>query len=111
MKTFDRAALGMKIKQCREEMGLTQEEAAELCGISASYYGNIERGTKTMSIATLLSISAAFSVSFEYLLSDSIEREDRAIVNIIEEAKRSGTVQFKKYLKVIGALAVVADRL
>lgn len=111
MKTFDRYALGKKIKQCRDEMGLTQEEAAELCGISASYYSNIERGKKTMSIATLLSISTAFSVSFEYLLSDSIEREDRTIVHIIEKARRSGTSQFKKYLNVINALAVVADRL
>ena len=46
MNDINYSEIGNKIKQKRRELGYSQEELAELCGISASYIGHIERGSK-----------------------------------------------------------------
>ena len=35
--------IGERLRQQRKKMGMTQEETAELLGISSTYYGEIER--------------------------------------------------------------------
>ena len=78
MNTIDRYEIGRRLKKCREDLGLSQEEVAERCGISKSYYGNIERGKRAMSLDTLLSISSAYSVSADFLLREGMERPEEA---------------------------------
>ena len=46
MNDINYSEIGNKIKQKRRELGYSQEELAEICGISASYIGHIERGSK-----------------------------------------------------------------
>lgn len=111
MKKTYRYELGKKIRKCREDMCLTQEQAAELCGISPSFYSNLERGSRAMSLDTLMAISEAFSVSFDYLLGEVRELPERSLYSIIEEAKRSGDIQYEKYLRAIKALATAAEHL
>jgi len=111
MKKIDYYELGKRIRRCREELGLSQEAAAEQCGISPSFYSNIERGIKIMSLETFCSICSTFSVSADYLLSDELPQTDERILNILSEVKKSGNTQYEKYLKTISALAHVADHL
>lgn len=111
MKELDYYEIGRKIRKCREDMGLSQEAAAERCGISPSFYSNIERGIKIMSLETFFSICNVFSTSADYLLGDNTSNSDEVLLNILYEAKKSGTVQYEKYVKTIKALALVADRL
>ena len=65
--------LGMKIRQERLKRDFTQEQLSELCGISSSYIGIIERGDKKLSIETLVKIATILDVSIDYLLSDSLQ--------------------------------------
>lgn len=111
MKRIDYYEIGCKIKKCRTDMGLSQETAAERCGISLSFYSNIERGVKIMSLETFSSICNAFSISADYLLGDEVSNTDDVILNILSEAKKCGAIQYEKFLKTIKALASVADRL
>lgn len=111
MKSLDYYEIGKKIKKCREDLGLSQEAAAELCGISPSFYSNIERGVKIMSLETFTSICSAFSISADYLLNDRLPETDEILMNALSEAKKSGNIQYDKYLKTIKALAFVADQL
>lgn len=111
MKDIDYYELGKRIQLRRKELGLSQEAAAERCGISPSFYSNIERGIKIMSLETFVSICKAFSISADYLLSDELPDIDAVILNTLQEAKKSGTIQYEKYLRAIQALALVADRL
>ena len=111
MKDIDYYELGKRIQLRRKELGLSQEAAAERCGISPSFYSNIERGIKIMSLETFVSICKAFSISADYLLSDELPDIDAVILNTLQEAKKSGTSQYEKYLRAIQALAFVADRL
>ena len=111
MKELNYIEIGRRIKKTRINMGISQEAAAELCGLSPSFYSNIERGVKITSLNTFISICSAFSLSADYLLKDSLPNSDTNILNILSEAKKSGRVQYEKYIKAITALAEVVDQL
>lgn len=111
LNKLDYYEIGRKIRRFREELGLSQEAAAERCGISPSFYSNIERGVKVMSLETFVSICSAFSVSADYLLSDNLPESDEILLHSISEAKKFGSAQYEKYVRTIQALADVADRL
>ncbi len=69
---MDYAALGKRVRTRRKMMGLTQEALAEKLGISCSFVGHIERGSRKMSMETLIKISDIMGVSCDYLLQDSL---------------------------------------
>lgn len=111
MKNLDYYEIGKKIKMRRENLGLSQEDAAERCGISPSFYSNIERGVKIMSLETFVSICQAFSLSADFILSDDLPETDEVLLHCLSEAKNYGNVQYEKYIRTIKALANVADQL
>lgn len=111
MNKLDYYEIGKRIRKCREELGLTQEAAAEQCGISPSFYSNIERGIKVMSLETFVSICQAFSVSADYLLRDELPKNDPILLQSLSEAKKYGGQQYEKYTHLIQALVDVVDRL
>lgn len=51
---------------------MTQEQVAERSGISLSFLGHIERGTRKASLETLVSICNVLKVSPGVLLQDSL---------------------------------------
>ena len=72
MVTIDYKDLGKRVRELRRKMGLTQETLAEKCGISASFMGHIERGTRVASIETLVGLCNLLQVTPQYLLSASL---------------------------------------
>ena len=48
--------IGQRIRDKRESMSLTQENAAEIMDISLTHYKNIERGRASMSLTMLMTI-------------------------------------------------------
>ncbi len=64
------AKLGLKIKQCRNNLKITQEQLAEIIDLSQSYLGQIERGVRGVNLENLTKIANALNVSLDYLLSD-----------------------------------------
>jgi transcriptional regulator with XRE-family HTH domain len=73
--------IGNNLQQLRTEKGLTQEALAEKAGISTSFYANLERGNRGVSIAVLYDIAACLSVSVDYLL---YPKHDAACIRNIE---------------------------
>ena len=64
--------LGRRIKQQRVLAEMTQEKLAEKAGISLSFLGHIEHGTRKASIDTLVRLSNALKISPNVLLQDSL---------------------------------------
>lgn len=64
---IDYANMGKRIMERRKELRLTQEALAEQAGISASFMGHIERGSRITSLDTMLSICIALDVSMDYI--------------------------------------------
>ena len=65
--------MGKRIKQQRILARMTQEKLAEKAGISLSFLGHIERGTRKASLDTVVKICNALKVSPNMLLQDSLD--------------------------------------
>lgn len=68
--------LGNRIRECRRQKKMTQEQLAEATGISASFLGHIERGSRVASIETLVALCKALNVKSDYLLAASLNNFD-----------------------------------
>lgn len=60
--------IGARIKAYRKSMGISQEKLAEMIDVSPHYIYEIERGTKTMSLETFVTLSEALNLSTDYIL-------------------------------------------
>jgi len=63
--------LGKRVRKERQQLGWTQEDLAERCGMHPSYVGQVERGVKKISIASLEKLARALRVPPGSLLDDS----------------------------------------
>jgi len=63
-----RGTIGVTIRLARKGRGLTQEDVAELLGISAEFYARIERGHALPSVPTFHKIIRALDVSADTAL-------------------------------------------
>ena len=68
MTKQERVAIGQRLRQQRNHLGLTREQFAELADIGTGYYGQIEVGTSQMSIDTLIKVARTSRLSMEYIL-------------------------------------------
>ena len=67
---MDAKALGSNIHKYRLAKGLTQDAAAEKCGLSTNYFRQIELGHKVPRLETFLRIAEVLEVVF---LLDAVE--------------------------------------
>ena len=111
MKNIDYAAVGGRIRNARLDAGLSQSELAERCSLSVSLLGHIERGSRKMSLETLVAVCEALNLSADYLLQDELPGTDAVIGNIIASVKKQGSYQYDRYLTIIKALAEISDKL
>lgn len=70
--TFDKEALGQKIRNIRMQKNLLVHELAEKLNISPTHMSNIEHGRANTSIELILSIANFFAVSLDELFQDSL---------------------------------------
>ncbi len=88
--------LGLKIKQCRNKLGITQEEFSEYIGITQRQVSLIEIGKSFPRTDTLVKIAAFFNCSirdlfdFDYIqdISDLKVELSKIIENLSEEKLR-----------------------
>ena len=73
---MDYIDLGLKIRQLLRQKSMTQEQLAEMAGISPSFLGHIERGTRVASVDTLVALCNALEVTPDYLLSASLNQSN-----------------------------------
>lgn len=60
--------IGIRLRQRRKELNMTQEIAAEKADISFSFYGHIERGTRKLSMETFYKILKVLDCSADDIL-------------------------------------------
>ena len=64
--------IGKRIIKRRKQLGLSQEQLAELADVSPQMISTAERGSKSILSENLYKISKALNVSADYLLSGEI---------------------------------------
>ena len=100
-------AIGRRISARRQELRLTQEQAADVTGLSRPFYACIERGEKGVGADSLLKICTAFEISADYLLTGSMQPSERQYMNKLvsqlnEEQRRSALAIMENLLIACG---------
>lgn len=60
--------IGERCRYAREASGYTQEQLAELIGVSTQFLSDAERGVTGMSVSTIIRLCDVLSVSTDFLL-------------------------------------------
>ena len=91
---MDYKDLGSRVRAARRKNGLTQEKLAEKVGISPSFLGHIERGTRVASLETLVALCNELQVTPEYLLAASLHSFDHSMPEGLTEEERAKLSEF-----------------
>lgn len=80
---------GEKITAIRKEKNLTQEQFAELMGVSRQSVSKWELGVTFPDTEKLIKMSKLFSCSIDYLLKEEIENKDMNQLQESDNAKKN----------------------
>lgn len=75
--------VGALVRHLRSAAGLSQEEFAHRCGLHRTYMGAIERGEKTMTIATADKLCQALGLTLSQFFAH-LENESRGLSTAFE---------------------------
>ena len=87
--------IGSKLKQARKEKGVTQEQSAELLGVSRQTISNWENNKSYPDIVSVIKMSDLYSVSLDHLL-----KEEKSMKQTYQEflEESTNTVKAKRNL-------------
>jgi len=97
----------MRLKELREQRGLSQKQVSEVLGCSSVTYLRYENGTHDPSIETLINLADFFGVSIDYMVGrpemNGADPNDAAILSLFhsadERAKNDATSLLKAHGK------------
>lgn len=69
--------VGQRLKQLRNQKGVSQKVVADYLGVDRSTYTNYEMGTTTMTYVTILMLARYFSVDFNTLLCYDLQTTNK----------------------------------
>ena len=56
------ATFGARVRARRHELGLSQEAAADLCGVHWTFLGQVERGQRNISLHNILKLAEGLTI-------------------------------------------------
>lgn len=71
-----KSEIGMRLRNKREAAGYTREQLAEKCGLSPRFIANVEFGTSTFSLNSLITMCSVLSCSSDDLLFGNQKNAD-----------------------------------
>ena len=111
MKEINYVQIGQKIKNLRNEAGLTQEQMAERCEISTSFLGHIERGTRKLSLETAVKIADCLHVSMDSLIMEG-KQTDFSVLSAVEAIlRKQDSIKQEQFLRLLKVLSQNIDEL
>lgn len=108
---IDYEAVGERVRAERQKHGLSQEKLAELCSISVSFLGHIERGTRKMSLETLVQLASTLNIGADYLLFGKPEPLDTTLILLSKQLQETTPENASKFLNIIKVLSNHIDEL
>lgn len=91
---MDNTDIGKRIKELRKQLGITQLDISEKCGISSGNLSNIENGRVLPSANALVDLSNILNCTTDYILKGQSTTNESAIVFNNEE-----TILLQSYRK------------
>ena len=111
MSNINYPFIGQKIKSLRTQAGLTQEQMAEKCGISTSYLGHIERGSRKLSRETAAKIADCLRVSIDALIIDGRAFDSNILPSVEAILQKQDKQKREQFLRLIKTLSENIDKL
>lgn len=115
MRELDYEKIGMRIRQLRKARGWSQEVLAKKCGISMSFLGHIERGSRIMSMETFASICLALDTNADGLLW-GVAYPSGALADVWNKAdkhekheKHKETDGYSMYIRIMKSVAEIVN--
>lgn len=97
-------AIGKRIRKYRKALSLSQEQLAEMVGISTTHMSHIETGSTKLSLAVLVEISKSLSISMDtIILGQEKPSDDKTNSEIYELLATCSPAQTKVLLEVVRA--------
>ena len=94
-----RVYCGKRIKEYRENMGLTQEYMARELNIAPNHYGRIERGENACTLSKLIHICNILKVTPNDLLAELIITKDTTLETEIQKLNVDDKKVVLKYVE------------
>lgn len=109
MQEIDYAKMGMRIRQARKVKGWSQEGLAKKCGISMSFLGHIERGTRIMSMDTFANICVALSADADELLWGVAHPSENRLVDMWGSQEGKDHDSYSMYVRIMKSVAEIMN--
>ena len=94
--------IGERIKQCREQLGLTQEQFAERLGLTTNYISTVERGASFPRCEKLIAIINGLETSADAIFCDVITHISEYRSGILsEELKELPAEEQQRILEIV----------
>ena len=109
MRELDYGKIGLRIRQARKAKGWSQGAMAQTCGISMSFLGHIERGTRIMSMDTFAAICEALGAKADELLWGIPEPTEASLSGMWGQAGTKGgdNDSYMMYTKIMKSVAEI----
>ena len=108
MYELDYTKMGARICQIRKLKGMSQIELAKKCGISLSFMGHIERGTKKMSMDTFAVLCRELAADADGLLWGVAQPSDAAIQGMWSRGQRDDN-SYSMYIRIMKSVAEIMN--
>ena len=107
MGQLDYYKIGQRIRQVRKTKGWSQGILAGKCGISTSYMGHIERGTRVMSMDTFAAVCESLDIKADELLWGIPEPTEASLAVMWNGAETEHADNYTTYLKIMKSVAEI----
>ncbi len=105
MRELDYAKVGARIRQIRKAKGWSQDELARKCCISMNFMGNIERGTRKMSLDTFSSICRELEADADALLWGIVQSPDAMVKDLWKQPEKKESDSYAMYIQIMKSVA------
>lgn len=95
---MDYKKIGIRIRKYRKAINLSQEQLAELVGISPTHMSHIETGSTKLSLPVLVKISKTLSVKIDDIIYEQPHQTDDSLEQEIYDLFSLCTPQQQKVL-------------
>lgn len=101
------AKIGSRLRKERILLGYTQEQIAEIIGVTENFYGKIERGVRGLSLENTIIIYEKLNIDITYLLTGE-QRSEFSFDKMLERCPVNKRDRLKKIIN--EALLLAMDK-
>lgn len=92
--------IGRRIAMRRNQLGLTQAQAAELSGLTQQFFASVETGRKNMRADSIVKVSKALNISTDFLLTGTVtDFERNRLAQMLEPLDEQQFYAFEEIVK------------